>query len=44
MAAHPARVGFGFLNVTTGLKIPGAVIPRDVFTQPGQTTTSGLGL
>jgi hypothetical protein len=27
------------VNLTTSLKIPGAVIPRNVFTQPGSVTS-----
>src|ERR1700730_3572169 len=36
---------FFCLNVTTSLKITGAVIPRNVFTQPGSfvSETSGAG-
>jgi hypothetical protein len=32
---------FFALNVTTSLKIPGAVIPRNVFTQPGPPEDMG---
>ena len=34
---------FFSLSVTTSLKIPGAVIPRRVFTQPGSFATNAGG-
>src|SRR5271165_1207538 len=35
---------FFALRMTVGPKIPGAVIPRRVFTQPGSIATSAAGL
>jgi hypothetical protein len=34
---------FFAVNLTTSLKIPGAVIPRNVFTQPGSQASEAIG-